>query len=78
MDDTKNEFKVFYGDVVIKPMLNVKIHVPRTSNGEVPPVLVPLSKGSFWLFGILQFGDILDSKWCIHLAGTYVNCDHHG
>ena len=69
MDDTKKEVKVFYGDVFIKPILSLKIRVPRTSNGEVPPVPVPVSNGIFLFFGILQFGAILDNKWCIDLAG---------
>ena len=70
MDDIKKEVKLYDGDVVINPMLHLKSHVPRMSNGEVPPVPVPVSKGIIWVFGILQFGAILDKKWCIHMAGT--------
>ena len=70
MDNIKKEVKLFDGDVNIKSMLPLNRHVPRTSNGEVPPVPVPVSKGIIWVFGILQFGAILDNKWCIHMAGT--------
>ena len=70
MDDIKKEVNLSDGDVVIKPMIPMKGHLPRNSNGEVPPVPVPVSKVRFWVFGILQFGSIADNKWCIHLAGT--------
>ena len=70
MENIKNEVKLLDGDVVIKQMLPLKSHVPRISNGEVPPVPVPVIKGIIWVFGILQFGAILDKKWCIHMAGT--------
>ena len=62
MDDIKKEVKLFDGDVVIKPMFPLKIHVPRTSNGEVPAVPVTVSKDIVWFFGIIQFGAILDNK----------------